>query len=94
MHDLVEAMKNTRIPESVRICLCTLLDMKRSDFLNNDSGNTHPDHNNTYSSESDETENEDPKLQIKCPRKLLKANSLFQTMFFIVNNGQKRPPFR
>ena len=58
--------------------------------MNVNSCNVQPDEENC----SDNDENEYSNETIKSPKKVLRANSLFQTMFYIVNNGRKKTPLQ
>jgi hypothetical protein len=92
--DLHDAMK-TKLPEEVITFLANLLNIPKSKFMSEteNCGST------SGSEEEDEENgiNNDDLLVGSSSiynKKLLKANSLFQTMYYMINNGRKKSPLQ
>ena len=90
--DLQTALRDTRMPESVMDFLGGLLNISKATFLKYQKSvatDTIADTDDETEYENDETES----VLTKCPKKILKANSLFQVMHHMANNGEIRTPF-
>ena len=100
--DLQNSMNQTRMPESVIEFLGALLNINKRDFVQYQKKMT-----NGVSFESDDDDDDDADDDAndvhnsihqpinkctKVPKKMLKANSLFQCMFYMANNGRKKVP--
>ena len=89
-NDLKASVRNTRMPESVMEFLGALLNISKADFVRFQkrvADEELPEYND------DDDDVEDDNTNRRIPKKILKANSLFQIMFYIVNNGNKKCPF-
>ena len=96
-YDLCEAMFSTRMPETVLAFLCSLLNLKKTDFLFNENAHMYehsPDFSGSDSSDSETEFIEQETSKKRLPKKVLRAHSLFQTMHYIVNNGKKKTPLQ
>ena len=81
------------MPESVMDFLGALLNISKATFLKYQKSVATDIIAGTEEEEEDEEENSNTETTItKTPNKILKANSLFQVMFNMANNGTKRTP--
>ena len=81
-------MLNTRLPESVITFLSAFLNINKTDFVN--PGEECLD----FEEESVETDEAEVEIvnKLNYTKKMLKAQSLFQAMQYMVNNGRKKSP--
>ena len=92
--DLQTALRDTRMPESVMDFLGALLNISKASFLKYQKSVTTEALVDTDIENEDEAESSQSEtLRVKSPKKILKANSLFQVMFYMANNGSERTPF-
>ena len=90
--DLSNALFATRIPETVLTFLCSLLNLKKADFLCKKLTSS-DEHSDSSDSDRDESlDSDDTNSPKKIPSKILRAHSLYQKMAYIVNNGKKLTP--
>ena len=92
--DLSNALFSTRIPETVLTFLCSLLNLKKADFLGKKlkSSDEHSDSSDSEEEEDEGSESGVSNSSQKIPSKILRAHSLYQQMAYIVNNGKKLTP--
>ena len=93
VEDLSKSLFSTRIPETVLTFLCSLMNLKKSDFLQNGNKNSCQDSDSSESENDDHLDDNDTDhSRRKVPPKILRAHSLYQRMAYMGNNGKKLTP--
>ena len=88
--DLMESLLKTKLPESLITFLCAFLKMNKADFINFSEEKMEFLDDEPNESSTDNDDHVDQKLGT--PKKMLKAQSLFQVMHYMVNNGKRKSP--
>ena len=88
--DLMESLLKTKIPESLITFLCAFLKMNKANFIN--FSEEKMEFLDDYPNESSTDNDDHIDQKLDAPKKMLKAQSLFQVMHYMVNNGKRKPP--
>ena len=103
--DLELALMNTRIPDCAVTFISSLLNIKKAEFSYMQDASCHEpnqfDDDNDDDDRSEEEDNSDDddgegnqRRRRRFSPKILKAHPIFQTMFYAINNGHKKPRFK
>ena len=91
--DLRASLRDTRMPESLIEFLGAFLNISKADFQNQIETDNPFQSEEDYNEDNAHDDNSTLSESSTIPNKLLKASSLFQCMFYMVNNGMKKCPY-